>query len=99
MLRRVALVRTDVSEERIASLIRVTRMTRIGLLDVANVVPSSPIFATMIIEAIHSSENSVLTRTTRRNIPEYGILQTILYSCICFKFFMTSGMNVPVVNK
>jgi hypothetical protein len=30
ILRRVALVRTDVSEERIASIIRVTRMGKLG---------------------------------------------------------------------
>jgi hypothetical protein len=59
MLRRVALVRTDVSEQLSASFIRVT---------------SSPILVTLMKEALSSPETSVLTRATRRNIPEDTIL-------------------------
>jgi hypothetical protein len=40
----------------------------------ANVVPYSSILVTLIMEAIPSSEASVLTRTTRRNIPEEDTL-------------------------
>jgi hypothetical protein len=70
MLRRVALVRTDVSEEYSASIIRVTRIGKVRrLLFTANV-PSLPILAILMLEAIRSSETLVTTTTIKRNIPE-----------------------------
>jgi hypothetical protein len=85
MLCRVALVRTDVSEELSASFIRVTRIGQpthaavflrsvSRLLVTASVVPSSPILVTLLKEVLRSSETYFLIRFTRRNIPEDAIL-------------------------
>jgi hypothetical protein len=67
MLRCVAIVRTDVSEE-----LRSVRR----LLVTASAVPSSPILVTLMKEALCSSETSVVTRATWRNIPEDAILHS-----------------------
>jgi hypothetical protein len=81
MLRSVALVKSDVSEELSASFIRVTKINELGttlavtnsvrrLLVRASVVPSSQILVTLMKEALRSSETSLLTIATLRNIPE-----------------------------
>jgi hypothetical protein len=75
LLRRVALVRTDVSKEPGASFIVFLRSAH-RLLVAACVVPSSPIFVTLMKEAPNFSETSVLTRATRRNNPEDTILHS-----------------------
>jgi hypothetical protein len=54
------------------------------LLVTVNVVPSSPILVTLMMEAVSSSETSVLARATRRNIPEDAVLHFILTPSVSF---------------
>jgi hypothetical protein len=62
MLRHVAFVRTKVSEELSTSFIRVTRIGELG--------------TSLAVTSNRSTlRTSVLTRATRRNIPEDAILQ------------------------
>jgi hypothetical protein len=63
MLRRMALVRTDVSDDFSAQVVT------------ANVF-SSPILVTLMMETLSSSETSVLTRATLRNIREDAVLHS-----------------------
>jgi hypothetical protein len=66
----MGLVRTSVSEERIASFFGVEIISEI----ITNVVSSSLILSTLKIEEVFSSETSAPTRPTRCELPEDGIL-------------------------
>jgi hypothetical protein len=69
----VTLVRTDVSEELSASFIRATRIGELG--------------TTVMKDELSFSEKSVLTRATRRNIPEDDILQEEIF------FLVNDGLS------
>jgi hypothetical protein len=74
MWRRVGLVRTDVSEERIASIFRIEGIrenaSSIKQLAAANGPPSSPILSILKMEATCSSETSALTIPTLHHVPD-----------------------------
>jgi hypothetical protein len=72
MLHHVALVGTDILKECIASIIGVTTNSMLPLIITANV-PTSQILFTLMMEVIHSSETSVLTKVTQRNNREDSI--------------------------
>jgi hypothetical protein len=83
LLRRVALVKTDVLEERITASVAST----------ANV-SSSPILVAQLLEARRSSETSAFTRTTRYNISE----DSIRLRLICLRPFIRAFRHI-IVNQ
>jgi hypothetical protein len=121
ILRRVVLVRTDVSEGRSSSIIRATIIDVLGTrltvtsnrctlrrntkwayvaflrsvrwLLVTSNVPSWPIHFTRMMEALSSFETSALTRTTRRNISEDGILHSHLRENLKFYMYQLCYLN------
>jgi hypothetical protein len=78
LLRRVALERTDVSEEPGASFIRVTKIGALGTQAATSnrrTLRRNTKLVFLMKEAPGSSETSVLSRAARRNNPEDTILQ------------------------
>jgi hypothetical protein len=73
------------------------------LLVTANVVPSWPIFVTLITVAITSSEMSVLTITMRLSIPKVSILRfynnfvciSLTVSVVSWSEFLAADTEVP----
>jgi hypothetical protein len=65
----------------------------------ANVVPSSPILFSSMMEALSSSETSALTRTTRRNIPEDGIPDVILTVILSLLYHFELNLDLHIKTQ
>jgi hypothetical protein len=79
VLGRVALVITDVSDERSFTIIRVTRITsQIASIASYCFVPISPILVTLMMEVLRSPETSVLTTATQCNIQKATFFSTTI---------------------
>jgi hypothetical protein len=69
----------------------------------ANVVPSSQILVTLMMEAVSSSEMSVLTRATQRNIQKTPFFKQISWSyehfsanAYLYRFYYVSFAHISV---
>jgi hypothetical protein len=110
----VVIVRRDVSEGRISSIIRVEKTSGadcsfaecFSCYLTAIVFPSLLILSTLMMEAIHSSKSSVLTRATRHHIPEDGILHVKNVrrmhesgvQALKYRFLLQFESSLPVLN-
>jgi hypothetical protein len=86
----VAFTRTDVSEELSASFIRVIRIGELGttlsrLQDIPSVGPSSPILVTLMVEALSSSETSVLTKATLTSQKTTLFVRFLVFTAVTMK--------------
>jgi hypothetical protein len=84
ILHRVALIRTNVSEE----------TSVVHSIVTANVVPSLMIFSTLMIEVIHSSETSVFTRVT---LP-YSVVQSLVTANVVPSLLILSTLMIEVIH-
>jgi hypothetical protein len=107
----VDLVRTDVSEEHSASIIRVTRISELGTtlavtsnnfllcalqFGAANVVSTLLILFTLTMETIRSSEMSVCTRAARSRIPQQYLARLSLNTSVPPSNF--HSINIILIN-
>jgi hypothetical protein len=109
-------LRTEILEERSAFFIRAKRIGDLGAMlavtsnrsrlrisnrVTANVVPSSPVFVTQLMQSLRPSESSVLTRVTRHNNSDDGIIHShrrgnlnLTYSCLLKKLLVAHHRTI-----